>query len=243
MNYEHLEIQQKKISSLYKKSWELYRKNFLHILIIIIAVYGPLGLISYYIESNFDWLISMQLKSLIEQFIAIVATLSIIHMIIDEKGEWHTGVERGFKSWGLMIITNISALVILTLLSFLFIIPGLIWAVYYTFAIQAVVLNKLWGKRALDYSKKVVEGNWWYILGVEVLSFSGLAIISFILALPFALLPDMYFSIIAEVIISLFMVFLPIVNTVLFVHLAPKIQNQNQEVIDGQGEDKDNNIL
>ncbi|WP_105615830.1 hypothetical protein [Vallitalea okinawensis] len=240
MNYKHLEIPQKKISTLYKKSWELYKKNFFHIAIIIIAVYGPLGLISYYVDSNFDWLTSMQIKSLIEQLIAIVATLSIINLIIDVEGEWHSAVEKGFKSWGVMIVTNITALITLTLLSFLLIIPGLIWAVYYTFAVQVVVLNRLWGKKALDYSKKVVQGNWWYILGVEVLTFLILFIASIILMLPFEPLPEMYFSIIGEVILSLIMVFLPIVNTVLFIHLMPK--SVDTELIDERIKTDDHNF-
>ena len=45
------------------------------------------------------------------------------------------------------------------------IIPGIIWAVYYMFLPYVVSVTSLFGKKALDYSKSLVQGRFWRTLG------------------------------------------------------------------------------
>ncbi len=61
------------------------------------------------------------------------------------------------------------ALVILLGLSLLLVVPGVVQSVYYTFAMQVVVLRQGRGKGALDRSKALVRGRWWRVLGINLL--------------------------------------------------------------------------
>jgi uncharacterized membrane protein len=63
-------------------------------------------------------------------------------------------------------------------LMLLFIIPGIIWANYYSFVLATAALQGISGKAALDHSKRLVKGQWWKIfwinlaIGLMSLSFS-----------------------------------------------------------------------
>jgi saccharopine dehydrogenase-like NADP-dependent oxidoreductase len=61
------------------------------------------------------------------------------------------------------------ALVILLGLSLLLVVPGVVQGVYYTFAMQVVVLRQGRGKGALNRSKALVRGRWWRVLGINLL--------------------------------------------------------------------------
>lgn len=50
-------------------------------------------------------------------------------------------------------------------MTLLLIVPGIIWNVYYLFAMYVVAITSLSGKKALDYSKSLVKGSFWRTLG------------------------------------------------------------------------------
>lgn len=50
-------------------------------------------------------------------------------------------------------------------LTLLLVVPGIIWNVYYLFAMYVAVITSLSGKKALDYSKSLVKGAFWRTLG------------------------------------------------------------------------------
>lgn len=50
-------------------------------------------------------------------------------------------------------------------LTLLLIVPGIIWNVYYLFAMYVAAITSLSGKKALDYSKSLVKGAFWRTLG------------------------------------------------------------------------------
>ena len=67
--------------------------------------------------------------------------------------------KQAFSRWGSCIGTSIIAGLMVLGLAFCLIVPGIIWAVYYTFIVQIVILKKISGKDALDYSKSLVKRN------------------------------------------------------------------------------------
>jgi len=62
--------------------------------------------------------------------------------------------------------------IFLILLFLLFIIPGVIFAVYWSFAVFVVLSRNLSGKQALDYSKRIVQGNWLTVFFLQVAGFT-----------------------------------------------------------------------
>ncbi len=64
-----------------------------------------------------------------------------------------------------------------------FIIPGIMWAVYYLFVVYVVAMTSLSGKKALDYSKGLVKGAFWRTLGYFFVIGVATAVPSLMLAL------------------------------------------------------------
>ena len=84
--------------------------------------------------------------------------------------------------------TGFLAGLILMGLSLLLIVPGIIWSVYYAFFIYVVALRNTGGKRALDYSKKLVAGQWWRVAEVGLGIALVIAVPGFLLMVPTSLL-------------------------------------------------------
>ncbi len=109
------------------------------------------------------------------------------------------------------LITSLLVAVIISILTLLFIIPGIIFGVYYLFWLPAVALREKSFKGALDYSKNLVQGQWWrifgFILGIAVL----VLIINLIISVPLrvvggALFPSLLSAAIVVIIDSIFLV-------------------------------------
>ena len=97
----------------------------------------------------------------------------------DEKISRRKLISFSFSRLIPLIITTLLETLILIGLFFLFIIPGVIWSFYYFFSINVVSLRNLKGKAALDYSKKLVKGNLWRIINIELLLIISQAMIFF----------------------------------------------------------------
>ena len=74
-----------------------------------------------------------------------------------------------FPRLGDVIITGLMLFVFLVGLTTLLIIPGIIYSVYWTFTTLVVLFKDKSGKAALDYSKSLVKGRWWKVLGCIML--------------------------------------------------------------------------
>jgi hypothetical protein len=107
------------------------------------------------------------LSTLIWSVLFIIFSLPLIFMVDsalrEEEIDFKDALKLSYKVWlptsWVVVLQNI----ITGLLMLLFIIPGFIWLIYYTFATYAVALEKNRGKAALDYSKALVQGRWWKI--------------------------------------------------------------------------------
>lgn len=87
---------------------------------------------------------------------------------------------KALGRWPAAIWTDIVMGIFLIVLFLLLIIPGIIYLVYWAFALYAVALSNKSGREALRYSKKIVNKRWWTVLGYNILY----AIIGFILSIP-----------------------------------------------------------
>ena len=164
------------LGDIISKTWKIYTRNFVSILIITLIIYVPINIILFFVSYANGEEISLpsyfRLIQLSESLFGIIAVFAIIFITAKAVGGERlspgSALKMSFEKWGSGILTNIVQGFILFLLLILLIVPGLIWIVYYSFTSQIVALNDLKYKRALDYSKSLVKGNWWRTLGYSI---------------------------------------------------------------------------
>jgi hypothetical protein len=130
---------------------------------------------------------------------------------LEEDIAWGNALKHALSRWVSAIGTSILYGIIVFLLLLCLIIPGIIWLFSFTFYNYVVALRNIGGKTALDYSKNLVQGKWWRVVGISLfISLLQLGV-NFILLYPFTRIPgnpimDIGLSIIVDVISSLFSV-------------------------------------
>lgn len=182
--------------------WNQYWKNFGSILLIFLIVYIPINIILSFIpvEELIDkrgfsgFRMYMQLIRWSEFFIGVLATMALARLIesslCGQPITWKASLIHALSRWCASIGTGIIAGIITFGLLLLLIVPGVIWCLYYSLFIYVVSLRGLAGKRALDYSKQIVKGQWWRVLGTQFVIFVLSILACFVVSLPFVFLPD-----------------------------------------------------
>lgn len=189
------------INDIFDVWWQLCKQNFRQILPVILCVYIPINIILAFVPDEVlleDYELRVRLHQLVSQvldlFIGSIATIAVAHIIETAiKGQepsWIESLQHGVSRWASAVGTDLLAGLIIMGLSLLLVIPGIIWSCYYIFQIYVVGLRNLGGKAALDYSKKLVKGQWWRVFGIElVIGIAPLSII-FPIGVLYVLLPD-----------------------------------------------------
>lgn len=161
------------LGELFSKTCSIFRDNFKAIILVHLIVYIPYNIINFYLlkigeTSSFKILFDI-MQFVINLFTAF-ATLATVY-IVDNALQGRPpmslrpSMNLAYKRWGASIPSGILMFIIALLLILLFVIPGIIWMVYYMFLYQVIALTDLKGKNALDYSKYVVKGDWWKVSG------------------------------------------------------------------------------
>jgi hypothetical protein len=179
--------------------WEHYRKHFVSILLIFLIVYIPINIgLSFVPHPNENlglrgfpiYMILYFTKFLI----GVVATMSLARLIeaslLAQPITWQQALRHAVSRWGACLCTGLLEGLIVLGMFLLLIVPGIIWGLYYTFYVYVVALRGLSGKRALDYSKAIVKGQWWRVFGylfmIEIIgAIAGIAVV-----VPFYFTPD-----------------------------------------------------
>jgi hypothetical protein len=151
--------------------WSIYRANIKTIFTIVLCVYFPIDLIIAFVPRNTQ-LYNLILGAL-QFFIGILATIAIA--IITEKAiegksvDWIEALQFARSKWTKAIGTGLLLWIRILGFMLLLIIPGLIYSLYYVFWDSVVALRDRSGKEALEYSKKLVVGQWWRIFEITLI--------------------------------------------------------------------------
>lgn len=234
------------IFELFWEGWKHYSTNFLKILLIIICIYVPINtivlLIPVHESLQDDPVRLMQLYGRIYQFletwVGCIATVGIAAIvegtILGTDLSWGDAMRRGFTRWGSAVGTSIVAAFILLGLTLLLIVPGIIWTVYYAFWLYVVALRNIGGKTALDYSKNLVVGQWWRVLGIIIVIAVANLVAIFIAGIPSWFLPDnVILNILSDTILDVISGLFTVTSIVFFLntdYLKSNIQSQSQSV-------------
>jgi len=119
-------------------------------------------------------------------YVLYISTIGIYILLRDFSPDLK--VKEAFKRarpylWK-FIIVNLFTGILVILWSLLFIIPGILFAVYYTFAIWVLIFEDYEGMSALRRSKKLVKGYWWAVFGRFLAIGLIYLIVILILAIP-----------------------------------------------------------
>ncbi len=153
------------VSAIIKKGWQLYTENFQIFatpILIILAPYIILYLVQYFKVPG------MAILTLILTLISIIINLwaAILFIIMIDKiyKKESFDINNLYKQARHKILSYllVSILVFLIVLGgfILLIIPGIIFAIWYAFAVYYNILENKKGLTALKSSKKLVKGRW-----------------------------------------------------------------------------------
>lgn len=234
------------ITELFGESWKYYRVNFVKILLIIICIYVPINttilLIPVHESLQNDPVRLAQLYARLyqgfETWVGCIATVGIAAIvegtILGNNPSWGSALRKGFSRWGSAVGTSILSGLIILGLTLLLIVPGIIWAVYYTFWLYVVALRNIGGKTALDYSKNLVVEQWWRVLGIIIVIAIADLITGLIVNVPFWFLPDnLILNVLSNTTMDVISGLFTITSIVFFLntdYLKNNVPSQNQSV-------------
>lgn len=189
-------------------SWNLYAKNWRIFLPFIIMLFLPtfilsaLGTITLYLSvylpssslaSNIVILIVFAASMVFAVWVSVALARTIFNCLLAKPTEWK---EAFFTSSNLIwpvIFTSFLVTLIVLGGTLLLIIPGIIFAIWYSFVFYTVIFENARGLNALSASKSLVMGRWWPIawrLIITTIVFGFLnSTLSYALAFLIRLLP------------------------------------------------------
>ncbi|MHC1781383.1 MAG: hypothetical protein AB9891_01245 [Anaerolineaceae bacterium] len=184
-----------------REGWRVYAAKLIIILPIVLIIYGPFLLLLALIPEKalteslgkVGFMLLQQGLFLVFGFVALISNVGIAHIVeetvLGRESTWRGALRFGASRWMAAFLTNLLAGIILFGLLLLFLVPGIIWSVYYNFWIYAVANRALTGKKALDYSKNLVRGQWWRVCGIQVVLLLITGAVTFAINQLLALIP------------------------------------------------------
>lgn len=171
------------IRDLFRNSWNIYKKDFKKFLVIAVIFFGITGLIMTFIgpetpegleakvqpvptKAEFLFIVPWYLFFpiiLAATFISILGSASLISAVKEVPKDWQIKevIKEGWsKYWSFFLVSLLTGLVV-GVGFLLFIVPGVIFAVWFGFSIYTVICEDKRGLKALSRSKQLVKGRWW----------------------------------------------------------------------------------
>ncbi|MDD5008816.1 MAG: hypothetical protein PHC68_10530 [Syntrophorhabdaceae bacterium] len=233
------------LKKIFSAGWKIYAGGFRDIMLVTLIVYIPINIILSFVPSGPEELEGFRLKfrvaQLLDLFIGVLATIAVAKItecaVNGEKVGYAAALKFGISRWGRCISVQILAGLIIFGLLLLLIVPGIIWAVYYTFGVLVVALRGINGKEALDYSKRLVKGQWGRVFGINfvigVMMLLTIFILSFTLALPMSFVPENWLlNVVSDTVLDVVMAMFWVMSVVFFLnvdYLKPEAKADPQE--------------
>jgi len=167
------------IPDLFKRSWALYKEGFwffaklmgFNLLAFLCMV--PAGLLlALATATNRFYAIAFALIIFLTVLLAVIVVCLGLHiaMLLSIKDRNFVGTIKDYFNWSKPLVWPYAWVSVLTGLVImagfiLFIVPGIIFAVWFGLAKYAAILDGKKGAEALKYSKSLVKGNFWPVLG------------------------------------------------------------------------------
>jgi hypothetical protein len=157
---------------LLKRSWQIYKERIsvllgIMILPVFVVLFATLLLIGIkqLFQLSLVWLLGIIILALSAIILILWSGVALLYVVKEREAK--IGLKESFTKARPKIISYlwISLLAgFITLIGFLlFIIPGIIFAVWFSLAVYILVAEDLTGMKALSRSKQLVSGFWWKV--------------------------------------------------------------------------------
>lgn len=201
------------LSEVVHNTWVDYKENFKPLVILMLLFVGLptfiVELIKYFTPEDFVFIPDI-IGSLIISLLGILVLISVVRSLSIKKP---ISINQGLPFYGYAIILGILMSLAVFGLSLLLLIPGIIFAVYWSLSFYVLVAEKLSITDAMKRSKELITDNWWRTLGYFLAFGMSLGVIvlivSMILGIPGGLLAlispigsAVYLAILSAVIVS-----------------------------------------
>ncbi len=197
----------KKIYSLdeiFSRAWNVFTKNFQLFLLISFLAYLPVVFIGLFNQNVLRLSGSFAVMMLFSMFLlmffmSILKAIAVIY--ITEKGFYNKSIDfrlllkQSLSKWSSVFFVDLVTVVFVFGLTLLFIVPGIIYAIYWSFAVCATVLRDKTGTNALKYSKNLVKGRWWTVFGYFLIITFVVGLVAFGFSFIKMLLFKVFFSV------------------------------------------------
>ena len=198
----------KTLGQILSQAWDIYRANAAKLLTIVAIVVVPLSLISaiitgvifepevvrtgqvvltteqlgrsfigYLFVGAIGGLISVLIAAVLQAATARAAALAAIGDRVDVQ----TSYRYGFRRLGSVILISLLVGVIVFVGFLLLFVPGVIFLVFLSVAIPALIVEDRRGTDALGRSWNLVQGDWWHAFGVVIVAAILVGIVSSII--------------------------------------------------------------
>ena len=108
-------------------------------------------------------------------FGSLITTLSVMAIVLVVKAareggriDYREALRPALARWPAAILTLLMIQVMLSVLFVFLVVPMIVFYVYWTFAIQAVIIHGRSGWGAARYSMDLVKNRWWKVLGFSL---------------------------------------------------------------------------
>jgi hypothetical protein len=235
---------------LIKRSFDLYKKNlevFFSYSLLIFAPNAMLFVLAIIISSVFDlntdpfvdtmYGLIFILMTIIGLFISMWLTIAFLRVIserLENKNYGNFKEELLFAKGKLLSVITTTILATLAVLggTLLFVVPGIIFSVWFFFYMFAAVLDNEKDSGALKFSKNLVVGRMWSVILLllipTLLCFIAISIAQFplkqVIDASNSLAINIIMYLIGTMISALFMPFLMVSQTILYTELKKTIQ-------------------
>jgi hypothetical protein len=175
------------------ETWDLYKKQWTHLIPIALVVYAVLGLISLLLASALGWL-----GALLGSFVSILGVFwlqaALVEAVVDVRdGRADMSISetlsRGREHLSSVLVAGLLAAIAITIGLILFIVPGLYLMTIWCVIVPVIVLENRSAGEAFGRSRELVRGEGWNIFGLIVLMFLILIGAAIVLGLALGWLP------------------------------------------------------
>lgn len=186
------------ISEIIIGAWKIFSDHIRAIVLVTVAVFLPLNIITAFIPGqdataetiNTASAVGFGISSMLLALAGVLVPVAIAHIVrqyLDRQPiDFNTAIRFAFSRWLPAVGTTLLMLAFLFGLTFLLVIPAIIFGVYWAFATYVVALKGKSGLDALRYSQVVVRGRWWKVVGYLIVLGFITGMISWLISLPFA---------------------------------------------------------
>lgn len=173
-------------------TFNIIKKHWFKFVLICLIVYLPLMVITSFIDTSylkniFPSNLPPGFESLKEMWNSMLPTiyfsysLYLVGFIVNfaiakivescanaEEPSLQAALSASVKKFPKGLVTTLISGIFLFFLALPLGIPAIIFAVYWLYFLNAIILRNRWGIDALKYSYYVVKGRWWRVLGFTI---------------------------------------------------------------------------